>query len=268
MPVRIGVSLHPQHTTYAAFRDAVRRLEDLGVDSLWTWDHFLPVYGDPDGPHFEGWTLLAAMAELTERATIGCMVAAASYRNPALLASMAKTVDHIANGRLVLGLGAGWYERDYRAYGYPFGTPGERLKGLEKTLRIVRERWARDNPPPVHGTIPILVGGEGARVTLRLVAQYADMWNGRWAQSWPAKNRLLDDWCGRVGRDPAAIERSVMVPLPLDRPPAVTDETLTTLDRLLAAGCEHFVLGGRHPFDAAPVARLLAWRDERRGETL
>jgi probable F420-dependent oxidoreductase len=263
MTIRLGVSLHPQHTTYAAFRDAVQRLEALGVDAIWTWDHFFPVYGDPNGPHFEGWTLLAAMAELTSRAAIGCMVTGIGYRNPALLASMAKTVDHVAGGRLILGLGAGWYERDYREFGYAFGTVGSRLRDLERGLRTIKARWARDNPPPVRGTIPILIGGEGERVTLRLVAQYADLWNGRWANNWPRKNAVLDDWCRRLGRDPADIERSAMIPMPLDRPVAVAADTLRTLDRLVDAGCHHFILGGRHPFDTGPVEDLLAWRDAR-----
>jgi probable F420-dependent oxidoreductase len=252
--IRVGVQMHPQHTTYRAYRDAVLRMEGLGVDSIWNWDHFFPLYGEPDGPHFEGWTLLAAMAEITTRATIGCMVTCNSYRNPALLSNMAKTVDHIADGRLVLGIGAGWFERDYQEYRYEFGTAGSRLRHLEAGLKTIKERWAKDNPPPVRGTIPILIGGEGERVTLRLTAQFADGWNGfGGVDNWRHKNQVLDEWCHKLGRDPAAIERTA----------SIGEEDLQALDQLADAGCQHIILGFGPPFDGKLVERLVAWRDRR-----
>jgi probable F420-dependent oxidoreductase len=250
--LRVGVQLHPQHTSYREFRDATVRMEGIGVDSIWNWDHFFALYRDPDGAHFEGWTLLAAMAEATTRATVGCMVTCNSYRNPALLSNMAKTVDHIADGRFILGIGAGWFERDYREYGYEFGTAGDRLRHLEEGLNIIKARWAKDNPKPVRGTIPILIGGGGEKVTLRLVAQYGDLWNSFGPpETWRDKNRVLDEWCRRVGRDPAAIERTVMI----------DEDELAGADRFAEAGATHLILGIGHPFDGKAVERLVTWRD-------
>ncbi|MCC6626944.1 MAG: LLM class F420-dependent oxidoreductase [Chloroflexi bacterium] len=258
--LRVGVQVRPQHTTYGSMRDCWRRCEDLGVDVLYTWDHFFPLSGDPNGPHFECWSLLAAMAEVTERVEFGTLVLCNGYRNPALLSNMAKTVDHISGGRLILGIGAGWAERDYAEYGYEYGTAPDRLRALGRALPIIKERWAHDVPPPLRDPIPILIGGAGEKVTLRLAAQHADAWNcvAR-PDGYAHKIAVLNDWCARLGRDPRAIERTVGVEL-------ADTERDDMLDAFVAAGADQLIIRFGEPWDFAAVARLVAWRDRRNQE--
>jgi probable F420-dependent oxidoreductase len=247
--LRVGVQLFPQHTTYPSYTEAVRRVEALGVDTIWNWDHFFPLSGDPQGDHFEGWTMLTAMATLTSRAEVGCLVTCNSYRNPALLAAMAKTVDHISGGRLILGIGAGWFERDYAEFGYLFGTAPDRLRALGQNLPIIQRRWETDAPKPLR-RIPILIGGEGEKVTLKLTALHADIWNGFGPpDKWQRKSQVLDEWCAKVGRNPAAVERSVTVSSP------------DGLDAFLAVGATHVIMNLHEPWDYAAVEKLVKWRD-------
>jgi probable F420-dependent oxidoreductase len=253
--IRVGMQFHPQHTTVATLLDAVRRAEDIGLDTLWNWDHFFPLDGDPDGPHFEGWTLLTAMAMATTRAEIGCLVTCNSYRNPALLSNMAKTVDHISGGRLILGMGAGWNQRDYREYGYDFGTAGGRLDALEHGLQIIKERWAVDVPRPLRDPIPLLIGGDGERKTLRIVAQYADIWHGFGdPETHARKSQVLRDWCEKVGRNPDEIEHASEVQ---------GNGSEKILDAYVAAGATHLILEGDAPWDFDAMERLVRWRDKR-----
>lgn len=258
-PIKVGVQLHPQHTTYKDFADAVRRAEDLGVDSIWNWDHFSPMYGDPQGNHFESWTLLTAMATLTTRAQIGCLVTGNTYRNPALLANMAKTVDHISDGRLILGIGAGWHERDYKEYGYDFGTAGSRLAALEESLVTIKHRWEIDMPKPIHGSVPILIGGNGEKKTLRITAKYADMWNGFGdPETIKHKMQVLDEWCAKEGRNPSDIQRTVITK---------AEDSDETHDAFIATGVSQLIIGPGAPWDFPTLfpalERLIRWRDSR-----
>ncbi|MEZ5218365.1 MAG: LLM class F420-dependent oxidoreductase [Ilumatobacteraceae bacterium] len=252
-PIRVGVQLHPQATSMADFRAAWKRAEAAGADSIWTWDHFYPLYGDPDAAHFEGWTTLSVMAADTSRAKLGMLVTGNNYRNPELLADMARTLDHVSNGRMYLGVGAGWFERDYAEYGYEFGTAPSRLKQLGRDLPRMKERLAKLNPAPV-GDLPILVGGSGEKVTLKLTAQYADAWNTFGPpENFAHKNSVLDRWCAELGRDPEAIERTV----------AVDGKDVADMGRYLDAGATHVIVMVGAPFDLAPLESLVAQRDAR-----
>jgi F420-dependent oxidoreductase-like protein len=202
------------------------RAEDTGWDGVWFADHFMPSLGDPGGPMHEVWTVLAGLAASTERVRLGPLVCGNTYRNPALLAKQAVTADHIADGRIVLGLGAGWQENEHEAYGFEFGTFADRFRKLEEALQVLRslrseERTTFDgsyyrmadaplSPKPV-GDLPIMIGGGGERKTLRMVAQYADEWNV-WAdpEIMAHKSKVLDQHCERQGRDPGQIQRSAV----------------------------------------------------------
>lgn len=256
--LKIGVQIRPQHTTWEAYHDAWLWADAAGIDVIYTWDHFFPLFGTrPDNPykghHFEAWTLQAALGAQTKRAQVGCLVHSMSYRNPALLSNMAKTMDHVTHGRFVLGIGAGWAKRDYDEFGYPFGTPGRRLKDLEAGLATIKARWRSDLPLPVNGSIPILIGGGGEKVTLRIAAQYADQWHtGGDPESWARKSGILDEWCRKVGRNPAEIERVC----------AARPEQFGVLDGYVTAGATQLIYGWDHPWDRKDLEFLLTWREQ------
>ena len=262
--IRIGVQLQPQHADYRSIRRACAEAEEIGVDVIFNWDHFFPLYGERDGAHFECWTMLGAWAEATERVEIGALVTCNSYRNPQLLADMARTVDHISDGRLILGIGSGWFERDYDEYGFEFGTAGGRLDALAHSLPQIRDRWSVINPPPTR-PIPVLIGGGGERKTLKIVATHADIWHGFGGpDTIKHKHAVLDEWCTKVGRDPAEIERSAGVsPKPGRLPEDVADYVAAAED-LYAVGTRLFTVGlGGPRYDLAPLRDLVAWRDSR-----
>jgi len=250
---RVGLQLQPQHADYAAIRRTAAEAEEIGADIIFNWDHFFPLSGDPEGKHFECWTMLGAWAEATQRVEIGALVTCNSYRNPELLADMARTVDHISDGRLILGIGSGWNALDYDEYGYEFGTAGGRLDALGEALPRITSRLSRLNPAPTRD-IPILIGGGGERKTLRLVARHADIWHtfGN-LDVLRHKSAVLADWCEKEGRDLAAIERSCGVR---------AGDPSTVGPPLADIGVRLFTVGvGGPSYDLARLRDWVAWRD-------
>jgi probable F420-dependent oxidoreductase len=259
-PIRIAAQLHPQQGAWPELRAAAIRSDELGYDLLYTWDHFSPLYGDPDGPHFECWSLLAAWAEATSRVELGPLVACNSYRNPNLVADIARTIDHISGGRVVMGLGAGWFARDYERYGYDFGTRGRRIRALGRAVPQIVERLESGlNPPPLR-RMPILIAGTGLTLTLPIVARHADGWHAMFPdrpdELQPAV-RALREHCDAIGRDPAEIEWGVGVePDDIDR--FVAEDAATYLEM----GFTQFTLGFNGPaWDVERGAGFLEWRD-------
>jgi F420-dependent oxidoreductase-like protein len=270
--LRWGVKTAPQHTTYDAILRVWQEADRTpAFEHAWLFDHFAPIQGDLDGPCFEGWTLLAALAAQTSRLRLGLMVAGNTYRHPAVHAHMAATVDVISNGRLDFGVGAGWNEYEHQSMGIPLYTPGERIRRLGEACEITRRLWtqpltdfegryyqlsqARCEPKPVQQPYPpFVIGGAGEQLTLRVVARYADVWNftPTDVENFHHKVRVLHEHCAAVGRDPAQIEISVQARVNYDDLPA----TVATLQPLVDAGATHLILMLSYPYPAGIVARL------------
>jgi alkanesulfonate monooxygenase SsuD/methylene tetrahydromethanopterin reductase-like flavin-dependent oxidoreductase (luciferase family) len=221
MRIRLGANFWNQWTDWQALLEAGIKADRLGYDTLWTWDHLYPILGDSRGPHFEGWLTIAAWAARTERVQIGLLVGANPYREPTLVAKMATTLDHISGGRAILGVGAAWNEEEAHDFGFEFGSgPPERLRWLSEALPIIRgmldgtepsasgpryrARHTRNVPLPIQQHLRVLIGGSGERVTLRLVARFADMNN-------VGGDIELREHCAAIGRNASEIERTASV---------------------------------------------------------
>jgi F420-dependent oxidoreductase-like protein len=254
--VRFGVHAGLQNTSIAELQGLWRRIEELGFDWISIWDHFYAA-DNTGNPHcLEAVTTHAALAATTERVRCGSLVYSAGYRHPAVLANAMATLDQIAEGRVVLGLGGGWLQQEYDAYGLPYGTPGERLRKLNEYVQCVRGlltqetttfagefftlRDAACEPKPVQERLPIWIGGGGEKVTLRICAEHADGWNVPFIPPdvWAHKAKVLDDHCERIGRDPATLTKSVNVGM------AFTDEELRAQFGAMANYVKPGVLSG------------------------
>ena len=225
-PFKLGALIWPQYTPWQPLMDAAADADRLGYDSIWTWDHLYPIVGSAEGPIFEGYMTLAGFAHVTERATLGLMVGANTFRNPALTVKIVTALDHMSRGRAVLGIGGAWFETEHNAFGIDFGSGfGERLDRLDEAVDVMRTMLdgrpatakdgqydvqdVRNDPPPVQARLPILIGGGGEQKTLRTVARYADAWNiGGSPEQVAHKDEVLRRRCEEVGRDPGEIERT------------------------------------------------------------
>jgi F420-dependent oxidoreductase-like protein len=253
-PIRFGIQTPQQHTTWPELLALWQEIDSLDYDTAWVFDHFLPIFSDPTGPCLEGWTALAAMATATRRVRLGLMVTGNTYRHPAVLAKMATTVDIVSGGRLILGLGAGWFELEHRQYGIRFHTTGGRLRRLDEALQVIKLLWTQErtsfdgryfklenasfNPKPIQQPHPpILIGASGENIALGIVAQHAQMWNTFGTpEVFRHKIARIEDHCERVGRDPAAIEKSVLVAGTF-----ALDDARRQIDAYVAAGVTHII---------------------------
>jgi F420-dependent oxidoreductase-like protein len=266
--LRFGVQPRPEHVSWADLSRAFHEADDMGLDSAFTFDHFMPIDGRP-GPCLEGWTSLAALAARTQRIKVGALVTGNAYRHPALLAKMAATVDQVSNGRLILGMGAGWFQEEFTAYGIPFYTASERAHRLVEAVKVVtalsgggRATYAGKfyqladapfDPPFVQRPhAPLLIGGMGPKVLQPLAARHADVWHFFLKGTDPEEARRtiasFDDICRRVGRDPASVEKAVSL-RPEDITGAPSDEARSRIRALADAGVGHFILSLPAPYD-------------------
>lgn len=254
---------------YPVLEQFWRDADELGFHSVWDYDHF---YGmrDPSTPSFDGWSMLAAMAAVTSRVRIGCMVTGVTYRHPAILAKMAVSVDHVSSGRLEFGIGAASHEGEHLGYGIPFPPAGTRIEMLDEACGIIRRLWTEEstsyqgrfwtlsgalgNPKPVQDRIPIVIGGTGERKTLRVVARHADEWNfspmkdlgPEGPKEFTRLFGVLDEHCAAVGRDPGEIRRSIQLMLRPDDGGRF-DDTLRLLEEYEGAGAGHAILAFSDP---------------------
>ena len=223
--VRFGIRCSQHHREWAEIKEWFQAADELGFESAWVFDHMIPLSDPRDNPNLEGWTLLAGLAEATKRVEIGPMVTGITYRNPAMLLKVATTVDHISNGRVLLGVGAAWFEGEHEMFGFDFPGPGQRVSMLEEALQMFKLLQSQERstfngryyqlkdaifePKPVRNPMPLVIGGSQPRM-LGLIARYADWWDNNFSDVEEYKGRLarIEAVCAEIGRDPSEIRRS------------------------------------------------------------
>jgi F420-dependent oxidoreductase-like protein len=272
--ISFGIKTAPMHTTYEAMLSVWMEADaNPAFEHAWLFDHFSPIHSNVDGPCLEGWTTLAAYAAQTSRLRVGLMVTGNTYRHPAVLAHMAASVDIISNGRLDLGIGAGWNEYEHESMGIPLYSPAERIRRLGETCVILKSLFtqhlttfhgnyyqlneARCEPKPVqHPHPPLVIGGGGEQLTLRVVAEHADVWNYPNPRGTPEefKHKLgvLERHCNAIGRDPSTIRVSVQPMVAYDN----LEATRQSIQQLVEAGATHIVLNLRPPYSDGIISRL------------
>ncbi|GIW41834.1 MAG: LLM class F420-dependent oxidoreductase [Candidatus Binatia bacterium] len=274
--IRFGIQTPQQQVTYREILEVWKDADRLGYDTAFVFDHFIPIFSqDTGGPCFEGWTLLSALATETEKLHLGVLVTGNTYRYPPVLAKMAVTLDHISKGRLILGLGAGWFELEHEAYGIPFYTAGERAKRLVEAVELIKLLFTQKrsnyqgkyyrlqdapfSPKSVQKPYPpILIGGMGPKVIQPLAAKHADIWHF-FADGGPSEaravNERFDALCRKVGRNPAEVERAIFL-----RSAKLEGEssaaTVETVKAYVDAGVQHFIVSLRPPYNRDLVRRF------------
>jgi F420-dependent oxidoreductase-like protein len=302
-PIRFGIQTGQQNVNFTEMRDLWSKADALGYDSLWVFDHFYPIFvPDPTGPCMEGWTLLSALSQHTRRARLGALVNGNTYRNPCVMAKMAATLDVMSGGRLNLGIGAGWFELEHRSFGIDFKTIPGRLQALDESIRIIKGMFTQEktslagrhynvvdavcNPKPLSKPHPpIMVGGQGERTLLKIVAKHADMWNSTGSSAERIRELIgvIERHGDTVGRDTDEIEKTVMLALcyraPKEREQATMaivgamsgqspqdarkqimigdkQECLDTIERYTRAGVTHFMFMLMAPYQHDDVERF------------
>lgn len=300
--VKLGALLWNQYTDWPTLLEAGVRAERIGFDTLWTWDHVYPIVGSPDGPLLESWVTLTAWAQATERIRLGHLVIANTFREPALTAKMATTLDHVSGGRFILGIGAAWFRTEHEAFGFPYGDgPPERLRWLREALPVIRgmlhgeqpsaaglryqARDVHNEPPPLQERLPLLIGGGGEKVTLKLVARYADANNvGGGFETVRRKEAILRQHCEAVHRDEREIERTTSIgalfirdsaraarrvqaetfernggakPWQTNQPVGTAEEIVEMLEPYIELGYRHVIAGFPAPYDQESMERFI-----------